>query len=135
MTFNRDQVTSAPGSWVYDPSRTIQEKLVRWSYYVIMRQRGISYEVLGAELGVARARVQQLLWAAATSERSQLRLDAAISSITQRQHDATCDCDDPSCVVFTVTTPDNRLHQAEMGAINDWRDRINPNPEDEEEAA
>lgn len=114
------------GSWATDPRYTIQEKLVRWQFWVVMRQRNISWLELREELGgVSGARLGQMLRAMTYSTLIAVRLEAAVQAITERKHSAVCSCDDLNgCAVYTaIYGSEDRLIQAKKGEYNEWRSR------------
>lgn len=113
------------GSWSTDDRYTFEEKIRRWQFDAMMRQRRIQWGELCEELGgISKARLGQLLIAMLNRDETLFRLEDAIDAITQRRHASVCTCDDWSgCAVYTSCyVGESRLIGAKKGELSLWRE-------------
>lgn len=106
--------------WAEDPSISMENKVVRWTYDAIIKQRGILYDDIADELGITRSAVGQAFERILTTENISYqtleRLDKAISSISRRKHAALghtyCRGDDDTLCIGISLSNDTRAAEA-----------------------
>jgi transcriptional regulator with XRE-family HTH domain len=104
--------------------RPTDELVTCWLNYWIRRDRGITVEDVGRELGISKARASQLLQDGGRNADRLFRVDAALSAITRDRaneaiHPPTGECD-PHVAVYTVAGEEQA---EEMGrGMREWLD-------------
>lgn len=122
-----EQTWYGRGSWATDPRYSLEDKLRRWQFDAMMRQRKISWSELCEELGdISKPRLGQLLIAMTSSDKITFRLEDAVDAITQRRHASLCTCEDWSgCGVYTAMYgTDDLMVEAKKGALGLWREEL-----------
>lgn len=116
-----------------DESAPLDQLLIGWSYWTAMRQRDLSFEDLGIELGVTKERVRQLLLGLDRNKRARDRIDVAITKATERKHvyEYGHIDKDPICAVITVAGKGGKVAQAKALGERHFMDAFHENDVEE----
>lgn len=130
---NPDGLRRAPNrineGWQHVEGQTEGDVLRRWVYHAIMLDRNITEMDIADEIGVTRQRVSQMLQALSNPRKTvksreliQMRLDKALTDITERNHRLEhYGCKDTTCVVInSVGREDGRSRKLAKQLVKEF---------------